>query len=128
LRRAGRDDLIEVREMIVTQQDVQVVAKPLRRTHSAGYKRRILKEVGAYTAPGAGPCFAREGFYSSRLVGGSGPRGRGEMAALAPRKRGCKPTPLDPRDRKSTELEWRLAAMTGSTSVTGPGPVSPARP
>ena len=40
-------------------------------------------------------------------------RGRGELAALAPRQRGRKPTPVDARDRKITELERQLAAMTG---------------
>ena len=33
--------------------DVQVAAKPKRRTYPAEYKRRILKEADACTAPGA---------------------------------------------------------------------------
>jgi hypothetical protein len=32
---------------------------------------------------------------------------------LAPKQRGRKPTPVDPRDRKITELERQLAQMTG---------------
>ena len=40
-------------------------------------------------------------------------RGRGELAALAPRRRGRKATPVDARDRKITELERQLAEMTG---------------
>jgi hypothetical protein len=35
------------------------------------------------------------------------------LAALTPRKRGRTPTLVDPRDRKLTELERQLAAMTG---------------
>ena len=44
---------MDVGEMTVTQEDVQVVAKPRRRTYPAEYKRRILKEADACTAPGA---------------------------------------------------------------------------
>ncbi len=37
----------------VGTEDVQVAAKPRRRTYTAEYKRRILKEADACTAPGA---------------------------------------------------------------------------
>ena len=95
-------------------EDVQVVAKPRRRTYTVEYKRRILKEADACTAPGAiGALLRREGLYSSLLVEWRRARGRGELAALTPRKRGRKPTPVDPRDRKITELERQLAQMTG---------------
>jgi transposase-like protein len=105
---------MDVGEMTVTQEDVQVVAKPRRRTYPAEYKRRILKEADACTAPGAiGALLRREGLYSSLLVEWRRARGRGELAALAPKQRGRKPTPVDPRDRKITELERQLAAMAG---------------
>ena len=105
---------MDEREMTVTQEDVQVVAKPRRRTYPAEYKRRILKEADACTAPGAiGALLRREGLYSSLLVEWRRARGRGELAALTPRKRGRKPTPVDPRDRKITELERALVQMTG---------------
>ena len=39
--------------MAVTAGDVQVVAKPQRRSFTAEYKRRILKEADACTTPGA---------------------------------------------------------------------------
>jgi transposase len=55
----------------------------------------------------------REGLYSSHLVVWRRARGRGELAALAPRKRGRKPTPVDARDRKIAELERQLTQMTG---------------
>ena len=101
-------------EVVVVTEDVQVVAKPRRRTYTAEYKRRILKEVDACTAPGAiGALLRREGLYSSLLVEWRRARGRGELAALAPKKRGRKPTPSDPRDRKISELERQLAQMTG---------------
>jgi len=105
---------MDAREMTVTQEDVQVVAKPRRRTYPAEYKRRILKEAEACTVPGAiGALLRREGLYSSLLVEWRRARGRGELAALAPKQRGRKPTPVDPRDRKITELERQLAAMAG---------------
>ena len=101
-------------EVAVVTEDVQVAAKPRRRTYTAEYKRRILKEADACTAPGAiGALLRREGLYSSLLVEWRRARGRGELAALAPKKRGRKPTPEDPRDRKISELERQLAQMTG---------------
>ena len=97
----------------VRAEDVQVAAKPRRRTYTAEYKRRILKEADACTAPGAiGALLRREGLYSSLLVEWRRARGRGELAALSPKRRGRKPTPVDARDRKIGELERQLAAMT----------------
>ena len=100
--------------VVVGAEDVQVAAKPRRRTHTAEYKRRILREADAGTTPGAiGALLRREGLYSSHLVVWRRARGRGELAALTPKKRGRKPTPADPRDRKISELERQLAQMTG---------------
>ena len=55
----------------------------------------------------------QEGLYSSHLVIWRRARKRGELAALAPKTRGRKRAPVDPRDRKVTELERQLAEMTG---------------
>jgi transposase len=99
---------------VVMMEDVQVPAKPRRRTYRAEYKRRILKEADACTAPGAiGALLRREGLYSSLLVEWRRARERGELAALTAKKRGRKPTPVDPRDRKIAELERQLVQMTG---------------
>jgi transposase len=101
-------------EMAVTPEDVQVAAKPQRRSFTAEYKRRILKEADACTTPGAvGALLRREGLYSSHLVEWRRARARGELAALTPKKRGRNPTPVDPRDRKIAELERQLGHMTG---------------
>ena len=101
-------------EVAVVTEDVQVAAKPRRRTYTAEYKRRILKEADACTAPGTiGALLRREGLYSSLLVEWRRARGRGELAALAPKKRGRKPTPVDPRDRHIIELERQLVQVTG---------------
>ena len=99
---------------VVMVEDVQVAAKPRRRTYTAEYKRRILREADACTAPGAiGTLLRREGLYSSLLVEWRRARQRGELAALTAKKRGRKATPVDPRDRKLAELERQLAQMTG---------------
>jgi transposase-like protein len=101
-------------EAAVVGEDVQVVAKPRRRTYTAEYKRRVLKEADACRTPGAiGALLRREGLYSSHLVVWRRARGRGELTALAAKTRGRKPTPVDARDRKITELERQRAAMTG---------------
>jgi transposase-like protein len=101
-------------EMAVTPEDVQVAAKPQRRSFTAEYKRRILKEADACATPWAvGALLRREGLYSSHLVEWRRARARGELAALTPKKRGRKPTSVDPRDRKIAELERQLAHMTG---------------
>ena len=100
-------------EMAVMPEDVQVAAKAQRRSFTAEYKRRILKEADGCTTPGAvGALLRREGLYSSHLVEWRRARARGELAALTPRKRGRKPTPVDPRDRKIVELERQLGHMT----------------
>jgi transposase-like protein len=74
----------------VVADDVQVVAKPRRRTYTAEYKPRILNEADACATPGAvGALLRREGLYSSHLVVWRRARDRGERAALAPKKRGA---------------------------------------
>ena len=101
-------------QVAVGVEDVQVAAKPRRRTYTAEYKRRILREADGCTTPGAvGALLRREGLYSSHLVVWRRARGRGELAALTPKRRGRRPRPVDPRDRKIAELERQLAAMTG---------------
>src|SRR5215813_4070640 len=101
-------------QMTMLAEDVQVTAKPKRRTYTAEYKRRILKEADACATPGAvGALLRREGLYSSHLAVSRQARRRGELGALAPKRRGRKPTPVDPRDRKIAELERQLVQMTG---------------
>src|SRR5262245_61477153 len=97
--RARRDDAMDARgEMTVAMTEhVQVAAKHRRRTCTAEYKRRSLKEADACTTPGAiGALLRREGLYSSRLVVWRRARGRGELAALTPKTRGRRSRPSDP--------------------------------
>lgn len=85
--------------------EVEVTEKAARRRFSAEYKRRILKEAEACGAGEIGALLRREGLYSSHLTVWRAARERGEIAGLAPKKRGPKVVPLDPRDRKIVELE-----------------------
>jgi transposase-like protein len=87
-----------------------VVAKAQRRRFTAEYKRRILREAERCTRPGEiGALLRREGLYSSHLTTWRVARDRGELAGLAPKPRGPKPTPPDPRDKKIAEQEREIA-------------------
>lgn len=99
--------------VLITHDDVQVAAKPRRRTFTAEYKRRILKEADACATAGAvGALLRREGLYSSHVTVWRRARARGELAALAPKKRGRKPTPVDPRARQLAQLEREVTRLT----------------
>lgn len=82
--------------------DPEVSEKPKRRRYSADYKQRILREADACTKPGEiGALLRREGLYSSLLTNWRRERERGELDALAPKKRGRKPK----RDPATIALE-----------------------
>ena len=92
-----------------TRPEVQVAEKPQRRRFTAEYKRSILAQAEACTKPGElGALLRREGLYSSHLANWKQAREQGELAALAPKKRGRKPKEVDPRDRRIAELEQQL--------------------
>jgi len=87
--------------------DPEVPAKARRRRFSAQYKKKILEEADAckdkYGAVGA--LLRREGLYSSHLTTWRRQREKGELDALAPKKRGRKARPVNPLARKVRELE-----------------------
>src|SRR4030095_73018 len=95
---------------VVTTADTEVVAKPQRRRFTAADKRSILRGAYRCRTPGAiGALLRREGLYSSHLTTWRAARDRGELEALAPRKRGPKAAPPDTRDKKITEQEREIA-------------------
>jgi len=97
----------------VVTPEVEVTAKAVRRQFSAEYKRKILREADACTREGAiGALLRREGLYSSHLTVWRAARERGAIAGLAPKQRGPKGTPPDPRDRKIVELERETRRLT----------------
>jgi transposase len=72
--------------------DSEVVARPQRRSYTAEYKVRILREAEAAAAirGGIGALLRREGLYSSLLVNWRRERAQGIREALTPQKRGPK--------------------------------------
>jgi len=94
---------------LAATQETEVVAMPKRRRFSAEEKLRILKEADACTKPGEqGALLRREGLYSSHLTEWRRARERGELDALAPRKRGRKPAAVNPLEKKVAELARAL--------------------
>jgi transposase-like protein len=71
--------------------DPEVVPKAKRRQFTAKYKLRILEEADRCTERGQiGELLRREGLYSSHLSKWRQLRARGQLQALAPKKRGRK--------------------------------------
>lgn len=92
--------------------ETEVVAKAARRRFTAAEKLRVLKEADRCTKPGElSALLRREGLYSSHLSAWREARRRGELAGLAPRARGPKAKPVDPRDRKLTEQAREIARL-----------------
>jgi transposase len=92
----------------------EVPEKAKRRTYTAEYKLKIVKEADACKAPGdVGALLRREGLYSSHLTTWRQARDRGELAHGAnARKRGPKAAPRDERDKRIAELEKQNAKLT----------------
>jgi len=111
----GKGAMIEVREdgrrvgALVdgcVAQEVEVVAKAQRRRFTAAYKRRILEEAERCTKPGeVGALLRREGLYSSNLTAWRLARVRGELAGDQAKRRGPKPQPQHPADKRILQLE-----------------------
>jgi transposase len=91
-------------------QETEVTAKPKRRRFSAKEKLRVLRLVESCTQAGeVGAVLRREGLYSSHLTEWRRARAAGELDALAPKKRGPKPAPVNPLEKENLELKRALA-------------------
>ena len=91
----------------------EVKAKATRRRFGAKYKKQVLDDVAACTAPGEiGALLRREGLYSSHLTKWRLQAERGRAAGLEPKKRGPARQAADPRDKQLAELEKELAKAT----------------
>jgi transposase-like protein len=91
----------------------EVEPRAQRRSFTAEYKRRILREADRCTRPGElGALVRREGLYFSHIRDWRAARERAELAGLSPKKRGPKVTPPDPRDKKIAEQEREIARVT----------------
>ena len=82
--------------------DSEVVPRARRRIFTKADKRRILEQADDCTRPGEiGALMRREGVYSSSLSTWRRQREAGDLAALAPQKRGPK---ADPRRADALQI------------------------
>lgn len=92
--------------------DPEVVERPVRRTFTADYKRRILAEADAATDHGAiGRILRREGLYASHLVSWRKKRDKAARAALEPNKRGPKAAEKNPLQGENAQLKRENARL-----------------
>jgi len=84
----------------------EVMERPKRRTYSAEYKLRMLREVDIAVELGElGALLRREGLYSSHLQTWRRQKERGELAGLSSKKRGPKSTKAHPLAKRLNALE-----------------------
>ena len=87
----------------------EVVPKVRRRTFSAKYKLRVVREADACTRPGeVGALLRREGLYSSHLSKWRKQREDGSLEGLTPRRRGRK---ANPEARRIAKLEKEVERL-----------------
>ena len=73
------------------RQETEVMPKAKRRTFTAKYKREIVRKADGCKESGeTGALLRREGLYSSHLTVWRRELAAGQLAALAPKKRGPK--------------------------------------
>jgi transposase-like protein len=88
--------------------------RPKRRSFTAEYKLRIVREADAALASGeggaVGELLRREGLYSSHLVTWRRERDAGERAGLTPKKRGPKPQ-RNPLTEENARLEREVERL-----------------
>jgi len=105
--------MANVMSLPAERRETEVSEKVTRRRFSAEYKVRVLREADACSQVGEiGALLRREGIYSSHLSTWRAQAKRGELAALAPKKRGPKATEVDPRDKRLIEMEREIARLT----------------
>ena len=96
----------------VPLQETEVVAKVKRRSFTGKYKRKIVREADACKEPGeVGALLRREGLYSSHLTTWRRELEQRELEALAPKKRGPKTSPADPREQELAALHQENAML-----------------
>lgn len=91
--------------------DPEVVERPVRRTFTAEFKRRVVEEAEACRQPGeVGALLRRHGLYSSHLVTWRR-QWKAGAAGLGPRKRGRKAEVKNPLTAKVVQLEREKARL-----------------
>lgn len=93
--------------------DPEVPAQAVRRRFTAQYKLKILAELDQCKNSGdVGALLRREGLYSSHLTKWRRQRDAGQLAALAPQKRGRKNSPLNPLAAEVVRLQRENERLT----------------
>lgn len=92
--------------------DPEVSDQPRRRTFTAEYKLRILRELDSITEPGqVGEVLRREGLYSSHITDWRRKREAGELQGLTAKKQGRPTKPRNPLEARVAELEHKSARL-----------------
>jgi transposase-like protein len=93
--------------------DPEVVPKARRRRFSAEYKLAVLREADVATEPGEiGALLRREGLFSSHLADWRRLREAGQLAGLAPKPRGRKPSAAQRQAAELARLQRENARLT----------------
>ncbi len=91
--------------------DPEVVDKPTRRRFAPSYKLRIVEEADRCTEPGeVGRLLRREGLYTSHLAAWRKASRTGSLKGLS-KKRGRRPSELNPLQGKVRKLERENARL-----------------
>ena len=86
--------------------DPEVPEKNTRRKYTTKFKLQILAKADACTQPGQlGALLRSEGLYSSNVTAWRRQREQGIINAMAPKKRGRKPSEKNPLTSKVAQLE-----------------------
>lgn len=92
--------------------DPEVVERPVRRTFTGDFKRRIVEEADACREPGqVGALLRRHGLYSSHLTTWRAQYRQGALRGLTPRKRGPKAEAKNPLAERVARLEREKARL-----------------
>ncbi|MGZ4733079.1 MAG: hypothetical protein ACXVZH_13150 [Terriglobales bacterium] len=105
--------LVSAEARPASRPDPEVVARPQRRSYTAEYKLRTLREAeaAAATRGGVGALLRREGLYSSLLVNWRRERAQGIREALTPQKRGPK-SKRNPMAEEMQKLQRQNARLS----------------
>jgi transposase-like protein len=92
-------------EEIRHRPQTEVIARSQRRSFSLKYKLHILEEADRCVKGELGALLRREGIYDSTYRQWLKQREKGILNALAPKRRGPTPKPVDPQAKQVAELE-----------------------
>jgi transposase len=90
--------------------DPEVSDRAHRRTFTAKYKERILEEISKGNTP-VGQILRREGLYFSQVATWRKNIKKQNLAALQPKARGPKPTPVNPLAAENAELKRKTVKL-----------------